>query len=76
MVICFSEQNYDIMQMIEDDIVKAQKAMKFKGIIEFVGKVCATSGGAGHTIYIVFSTCEYHFCSSYICWLANSFLIQ
>lgn len=38
------EQNYDNMQMIEDDIVKAQKAMKFKGIIENVGKVCATSG--------------------------------
>lgn len=40
----FSEQNYDDMQIIEDDIVKAQKAMKFKGIIENVGKVCATSG--------------------------------
>ena len=40
----FSEQDYDNMQMIEDDIVKAQKAMKFKGIIENVGKVCATSG--------------------------------
>ena len=40
----FSEQNYDNMQMIEDDIVKAQKAMKFKGIIENIGKVCATSG--------------------------------
>ena len=39
-----SKQNYDNMQMIEDDIVKAQKAMKFKGIIENVGKVCATSG--------------------------------
>ena len=40
----FSEQDYDNMQMIEDDIVKAQKAMKFKEIIENVGKVCATSG--------------------------------
>lgn len=40
----FSEQNYDIMEMIENDIVKAQKAMKFKGIIETVGKICATSG--------------------------------
>ena len=40
----FSEQNYDNMQIIEDDIVKAQKAMKYKGIIEKVGKVCATSG--------------------------------
>lgn len=40
----FSEQNYDNMQIIEDDIVKAQKAMKFKGIVENVGKVCATSG--------------------------------
>lgn len=39
-----SEQNYDNMQMIEEDIVKAQKAMKFKGIIENVGKVCATGG--------------------------------
>lgn len=40
----FSEQNYDDMQIIEDDIVKAQKAMKFKGIVENVGKVCATTG--------------------------------
>ena len=40
----FSEQDYDNMQMIEDDIVKAQKAMKFKGVIENIGKVCATSG--------------------------------
>lgn len=40
----FSEQNYDNMQIIEDDIAKAQKAMKYKGIIENVGKVCATSG--------------------------------
>lgn len=39
-----SEQNYDNMQVIENDIVKVQKAMKFKGIIENVGKVCATSG--------------------------------
>ena len=39
-----SKQNYDNMQMIEDDIVKVQKAMKFKGVIENVGKVCATSG--------------------------------
>lgn len=38
------EQNYDKMQMIEDDIVKAQKNMKFKGIVENVGKVCATGG--------------------------------
>lgn len=40
----FSEQNYDDMQIIEDDIVKAQKAMEFKGIVENVGKVCATTG--------------------------------
>ena len=40
----FSEQDYDNMQVIEDDIVKAQKAMKFKGIIENIGKICATSG--------------------------------
>lgn len=40
----FSEQSYDDMQIIEDDILKAQKAMKFKGIIENIGKVCATSG--------------------------------
>lgn len=40
----FSEQDYNNMQMIEDDIVKAQKAMNFKGIIENIGKVCATSG--------------------------------
>lgn len=40
----FSEQDYNNMQMVEDDIVKAQKAMKFKGIIENIGKVCATSG--------------------------------
>ncbi len=39
-----SEQNFDNMQMIEDDIVKAQKAMKYKGVIENIGKVCATSG--------------------------------
>ena len=39
-----SEQNYDNMQVIEDDIVKVQKAMKFKSIIENVGKVCATGG--------------------------------
>lgn len=43
-VSAISEQNYDNMQMIEDDIVKAQKAMKFKGVIENVGKMCATSG--------------------------------
>lgn len=43
-IVAFSEQDYDNMQVIEDDIVKAQKAMKFKGIIENIGKVCATSG--------------------------------
>ena len=32
------------MQIIEDDIAKAQKAMRYKGIIENVGKVCATIG--------------------------------
>lgn len=45
----FSEQNYDKMQVIENDIEKAQKAMKFKGIIETIGKVCATAG-VGATI--------------------------
>lgn len=43
-MIAISELNYDNMQMIEDDIVKAQKAMKYKGIVEKAGKVCATSG--------------------------------
>lgn len=43
-ILALSEQNYDHMQMIEDDIIKAQKAMKFKGVIENIGKVCATSG--------------------------------
>lgn len=40
----FSDQNYDNMQIIEDEIIKAQKAMKFKGIIENIGRICATSG--------------------------------
>lgn len=40
----FAEQSYDKMQIIEDEIVNAQKAMKFKRSIENVGKVCATSG--------------------------------
>lgn len=42
----FSKQNYDNMQMIEEDIEKAQKAMKFKGVTENIGKICATSGVA------------------------------
>ena len=33
------------MQIIENDIVKPQKAMEYKGIIENIGKVCAASGG-------------------------------
>ena len=40
----FSEQNFDNMQIIEDDILKVQKAMKFQRINENVGRVCATSG--------------------------------
>lgn len=40
----FSEQNFDNMQIIEDDILKVQKAMKYEGISENIGKVCATSG--------------------------------
>lgn len=32
------------MQIIENDIVKPQKAMEYKGIIENIGKVCAASG--------------------------------
>lgn len=40
----FSEQNYDNMQMIEDEITKVQKAMRYKKIIETTGKVCATAG--------------------------------
>ena len=35
----FSEQGYDNMQIIENDIVKPQKAMEYKGIIENIGKV-------------------------------------
>lgn len=50
----FSKQNYDDMQIIEDDIVKAQKAMKFKGIIENVGRVCATSGVLATTLMPIF----------------------
>ena len=45
-ITAFSKQNFENMQMIEDDILNAQKAMKFKGIIENIGKVCATIGVA------------------------------
>lgn len=40
----FSAQNYDNMQIIERDIVKAQNAMKSKKHIERAGKICATIG--------------------------------
>ncbi len=43
-ITAFSKQNFENMQMIEDDILNAQKAMKSKGIIENIGKVCATIG--------------------------------
>lgn len=53
-LIAFSEQKYDNMQIIEDDILKAQKAMKYTGIIENVGKVCATSGVVSTVLTPVF----------------------
>ena len=40
----FSEQNFDNMQMLEDDIVKAQKAMKNSKLIVNTGIICATVG--------------------------------
>ena len=58
--------------MIEADIVKAQKAIKIKGIIETVGKVCETSGALTKP-FTSFSSLRVSFCGSYICWLANSF---
>lgn len=40
----FSEQSFDNMQIIENDILKVQKAMNFQKIIKNVGRVCVTSG--------------------------------
>lgn len=40
----FSQQDYDNMQIIENDIVKAQNAMKFKNLVEVTGRVLATIG--------------------------------
>jgi len=39
-----SSQDYGNMQKIEDDIVKAQRAMKCKKFFEFTGFLCATIG--------------------------------
>ena len=43
-ITAFSEQNYNAVQIVEEDILKAQKAMKFKNIIENIGKICAICG--------------------------------
>lgn len=43
-IMAFSDQNYDNMQIIEHDIVEAQKAMKSKKHIPLRGTICATIG--------------------------------
>ncbi len=43
-ITAFSAQDYDNMQIIENDIVEAQNAMKFKKHIERAGRICATIG--------------------------------
>lgn len=43
-IVAFSEQNYNTMQIVEEDILKAQKAIKFKNIVEHIGKICAICG--------------------------------
>lgn len=40
----FSNQSYENLQRIEADIAKAQKAMRYKRILENTGKICATAG--------------------------------
>ena len=43
-MVSLSEQDFNNMQIIEDEIIKVQKTMKYKKHTEIAGKICATIG--------------------------------